>query len=665
MTSRDVILSAFLAVATVALTVPQAAIGRTVVARDLQPLGDPSQKPSIDATRTSTMSGTLYSWQSMLNGVPVDSLEVVLSYGDQAAFTLSSTAFDPWMAISDPKGREYGSDDDSGPGNDAYLAFTATRSGRWTVAVSSLKDKAARGAYTLSISIKSGNIPDFLPVGGARRFGGWNLYASTSRLLVSLRDGSMAVAFPRGYNHRYARIDGIYYILWDWGAYDEDTLGSLDDRDYALAAAASAGAELSDGVYLYGGWEIFVSGNEIEITDASGWAVTYFNSRSTGIRHQGNREAIEFQGIDLGTPVVASFGSSTLSGPSPLAVVFTNTSEGGPSLSYTWDFGDGTSSTEASPTHTFSNAGTYDVTLTATNLGSSSSATSTITVTTPVIRLLARLVVGNGRASSPQIVEAGANLRFEVASFTRPDTSDLEPVRDFTWTVPARLGRVTSLGQMSVVTVAGAADSIIFRRQNVRTAFRLTVGPSTVSKITISPATANVKLGQKQQFTARALDRFNNPVTGQRFSWHVVGGIGTIDRNTGLFTSGRTAGRGFVIAGVVVSDGIIFGDNSAAATGTARIAVGGQSPVQLVLHQNAPNPFNPSTEIAFEVPTDGPVQLAIYNLVGQEVARLVDERLPAGGHRVWWDASGQPTGTYMYVLQTGVFREQRKMLLMR
>ena len=245
------------------------------------------------------------------------------------------------------------------------------------------------------------------------------------------------------------------------------------------------------------------------------------------------------------------------------------------------------------------------------------------------------------------------------------DTSDLKLVTDYTWKVPSRLGKAATLGQMTVATVAGISDSILFQRQNKQASFRLTIGPSTVSKINITPVKVAVKLGQQKQFSAQALDRYDNPVPGQTFNWYVVGTIGTIDRSTGMFAAGRTAGSGFIIAATIVNGNIIFGDNGASVSGTAKVVVGTPLAEQVALHQNMPNPFNPSTEIVFDLPEEGPVRLTIYNLVGQEIEKLVDQRLPAGTHLVRWDASGQPSGTYIYVLEAGTYHEQRKMLLLR
>ncbi|MBI5214142.1 MAG: T9SS type A sorting domain-containing protein [Ignavibacteriae bacterium] len=83
------------------------------------------------------------------------------------------------------------------------------------------------------------------------------------------------------------------------------------------------------------------------------------------------------------------------------------------------------------------------------------------------------------------------------------------------------------------------------------------------------------------------------------------------------------------------------------------------------LSQNYPNPFNPSTIINYQLPVDNYVTLKVFNLLGQEVATLVDGVQEAGEQSVEWDASGFPSGIYYYKLQAGSFEETRKLLLMK
>jgi hypothetical protein len=83
------------------------------------------------------------------------------------------------------------------------------------------------------------------------------------------------------------------------------------------------------------------------------------------------------------------------------------------------------------------------------------------------------------------------------------------------------------------------------------------------------------------------------------------------------------------------------------------------------LLQNRPNPFNPITEVAFTLAQESPVRLTVYNLRGQQVARLVEGTLGAGEHAVTWDATGQPSGVYFYRLEGPGFSESLKMTLLK
>ena len=69
--------------------------------------------------------------------------------------------------------------------------------------------------------------------------------------------------------------------------------------------------------------------------------------------------------------------------------------------------------------------------------------------------------------------------------------------------------------------------------------------------------------------------------------------------------------------------------------------------------------------ISFDLPYSVPVALTVYNALGQEVERLVERVYPAGAHQVRWNASGQPSGVYLYRLEAGPYSQMRKMLLVR
>jgi hypothetical protein len=88
-------------------------------------------------------------------------------------------------------------------------------------------------------------------------------------------------------------------------------------------------------------------------------------------------------------------------------------------------------------------------------------------------------------------------------------------------------------------------------------------------------------------------------------------------------------------------------------------------PKSFSLFDNYPNPFNPSTTIAFELPAEARISLTVFNLLGQQVARLVDEVKSAGRHVVLFDASTLTSGIYFYQINAGSFHQTRKMLLVK
>jgi len=88
-------------------------------------------------------------------------------------------------------------------------------------------------------------------------------------------------------------------------------------------------------------------------------------------------------------------------------------------------------------------------------------------------------------------------------------------------------------------------------------------------------------------------------------------------------------------------------------------------PSSYMLHQNYPNPFNPSTRIAFDLPDNSRVSLKIFDVLGREVATLLDEQMEAGRHLVSWNADGMPSGVYFVRLDAGPFSGTRKLLLMK
>jgi len=88
-------------------------------------------------------------------------------------------------------------------------------------------------------------------------------------------------------------------------------------------------------------------------------------------------------------------------------------------------------------------------------------------------------------------------------------------------------------------------------------------------------------------------------------------------------------------------------------------------PEKFSLEQNYPNPFNPSTMIKFSLGKTGFTTLKLYDVLGKEVAALVNGEIEAGPHEVTFDASSLPSGTYFYTLTSGSFTETRKMMFLK
>ncbi|MBE2228048.1 MAG: T9SS type A sorting domain-containing protein [Ignavibacteria bacterium] len=90
-----------------------------------------------------------------------------------------------------------------------------------------------------------------------------------------------------------------------------------------------------------------------------------------------------------------------------------------------------------------------------------------------------------------------------------------------------------------------------------------------------------------------------------------------------------------------------------------------QIPTEFKMEQNYPNPFNPTTNITFALPKSGVVVLKVYDVLGKEVASLVNSFTNAGTHIVPFDASALSSGVYIYKITTGEFTDSKKMVLIK
>jgi len=88
-------------------------------------------------------------------------------------------------------------------------------------------------------------------------------------------------------------------------------------------------------------------------------------------------------------------------------------------------------------------------------------------------------------------------------------------------------------------------------------------------------------------------------------------------------------------------------------------------PTQFSLEQNYPNPFNPSTTIKYSIPNNQFVRIKIFDMLGREVATLVNQVKAPGNYEVKFDGGKLSSGVYIYKMQAGNYSEVKKMLLMK
>jgi len=286
-------------------------------------------------------------------------------------------------------------------------------------------------------------------------------------------------------------------------------------------------------------------------------------------------------------PPVADFVADPTSGVAPLLVQFTDLSAGNPD-GWSWDFGDGLgTSNDQNPAYTYDNAGTYTVTLTASNAYGSDD----------------EIKVDYIQVSPP-----GQSMH----------VSDI--------TVTRKTAGPNCAGQCYVTIVDGAGAPVANA-----TVYTLATGPvgGSFSGVTDGSGVAFMETGKTKSCSGE-------------WCFEVT------DVTHAIYTYNQT-------------DNVV---TKACESGPVYRAVA-RVPEGYALWQNNPNPFNPTTQITFNLPSGSYVKLEVFNIVGQRVAVLADGIFSAGQYSVTWDASDVSAGIYLYRLTTEFGIETKKMTLLK
>ena len=140
----------------------------------------------------------------------------------------------------------------------------------------------------------------------------------------------------------------------------------------------------------------------------------------------------------------------------------------------------------------------------------------------------------------------------------------------------------------------------------------------------------------------------------------LAGGTAAVFASGFLDPSSNQNGSGFGVFAALANGTVVqFGGLTDVKTSEVK------TPSNFNLAQNFPNPFNPSTKIEFSLPVKQEVSLKVFNLLGQEIATLLNKEMNEGTYNLNFDASSLSSGVYLYQLRAGNFVQTKKMTLLK
>ncbi len=362
-------------------------------------------------------------------------------------------------------------------------------------------------------------------------------------------------------------------------------------------------------------------------------------------------DGFAFDGISIisgpvGTPPVAAFSGSPASGVAPLAVTFTDESTGA-ATSWNWTFGDGGTSTAQNPSHSYASAGSYTVSLTAGNAYGSDDLTKSayITVTEPSGGgEWVTITYDDFESGFGHYTDGGRDCSLYTSGTRAYEGSNAANIQD-------NSGTTSSFYHTAGYDVSGFVEMEVefyfyaYSMESNEDFWLQYYDGSTWQ--TVESWARDVEFNNSTFYTVTV------PIPAASYNY---------PSNAKLrFMCDASANYDDVYIDAVTWGGLTAGS----AGGGIAIGQDELGPARTTLGQNAPNPFNPMTEIKYSLAAEGQVSLQVYNVRGELVKTLVDGVMAAGSHQSRWDARDHASGVYFYRLETDGFSQTRKMIMLK
>lgn len=377
--------------------------------------------------------------------------------------------------------------------------------------------------------------------------------------------------------------------------------------------------------------------------------------------------------VTVGSGPVADFSGTPLTGAAPLTVTFTDLTTNAPT-SWSWNFGDGGTSTLQNPSHAYTTAGSYAVTLTASNTCGPNTATKPnyITVTAPPVQCddFADGNISNWLNSSGTWTATGGAMNGNSNTTDARRTSPFGSFTSATVTCDVRMNTGRTQRKARVIySYVNSSNYRFIEGDDINNWWRIyeRVGGTNTVRATFA-STISTAVWYTAQIVAAPDGNATLKVGGvtlgsYKFPTAVAGLVGCgFNRANSDFDNFCISDA---IAGPIAGGGGSGGDDDDQGA-NEKVAL----PSTIALDQNYPNPFNPTTTISFTIPTAAEVSLEIYNVLGQKVTTLASGSMPAGVHTFVWSGrseSGQSvsSGIYFYRLVAGDMVVSKKMMLLK